>query len=107
MRNATRSVMAGNPPAEAAQPSGINGMMVVVAMNEKHEPRAPRIPNFLFNILRTRVRQTATLQLQGSRLHRERQRLNTSKRAEGRDRYRAAMPLPHTRTTFDIRRRGR
>lgn len=38
--------MAGNPPAEVAQPSGINGMMVTVAINVKHEPRAPRIPSF-------------------------------------------------------------
>src|SRR5262245_26446615 len=48
MRKATRSVIAGNPPADAAQPSGINGIIVTVAMNEKQEPRAPRIPNFLF-----------------------------------------------------------
>jgi hypothetical protein len=47
-RKATVSVIAGNPPAEAAQPFGINGMIVMVAANEKHEPRAPRIPNFLF-----------------------------------------------------------
>ena len=40
--------MAGNPPAEAAQPSGINGIIVTVATKVKHEPRAPRIPNFLF-----------------------------------------------------------
>ena len=25
-----------------------NGMIVMVAMNAKHEPRAPRIPNLLF-----------------------------------------------------------
>src|SRR5262245_17707946 len=48
MRKATRSVIAGNPPADAAQPSGINGVIVTVAINEKHEPRAPRMPNFLF-----------------------------------------------------------
>src|SRR5262245_45233899 len=48
MRKATRSVIAGNPPADAAQPSGINGIIVTVAINEKHEPRAPRMPNFLF-----------------------------------------------------------
>jgi hypothetical protein len=40
--------MAGNPPADAAQPFGINGMIVTVAINEKHEPMAPRIPSFLF-----------------------------------------------------------
>ena len=41
-------VIAGNPPADAAQPSGMNGMMLTVAINEKQEPMAPRIPNFLF-----------------------------------------------------------
>ena len=41
-------VIAGNPPADAAQPSGMNGMIVTVPMNEATEPRAPRIPNFLF-----------------------------------------------------------
>jgi hypothetical protein len=48
MRKATCSVMAGKPPAEAAQPSGKNGIMVAVATKEKQEPRAPRIPAFLF-----------------------------------------------------------
>src|SRR5258708_2750423 len=48
MRKALVSVIAGNPPADAAQPFGINGIMVNVAMKEKHEPIAPRIPNFLF-----------------------------------------------------------
>src|SRR5260370_26165938 len=47
-RKATVSVIAGNPPAEAAQPPGINGMIVMVETNEKHERRAPRMPNFLF-----------------------------------------------------------
>src|SRR5258708_33205515 len=47
-RKATVSVIAENPPAEAAQPFGMNGMMVMVATNAKHEPRAPRIPDFLF-----------------------------------------------------------
>src|SRR5215470_14497782 len=47
-RNATVSVMAGNPPADGAQPLGMKGMIVMVARKEKHEPRAPRIPNFLF-----------------------------------------------------------
>jgi hypothetical protein len=48
IRKGTLPVIAGNPPAEAAQPPGINGIIVMVAINEKHEPRAPRIPNFLF-----------------------------------------------------------
>ena len=47
MRKATLPCIAGKPPAEAAQPSGINGIIVVI-MNVTHEPRAPRIPNFLF-----------------------------------------------------------
>ena len=41
-------VIAGNPPADAAQPFGINGIIVTVPINDKHEPAAPRIPNFLF-----------------------------------------------------------
>jgi len=48
MRKATLSVIAGNPPADGAHPSGMNGMIVKVAINEKHAPRAPRIPSFLF-----------------------------------------------------------
>src|SRR5262247_1797697 len=47
-RNGTLPAMAGNPPAEAAQPSGMKGMIVTVAMNEPQAPRAPRMPNFLF-----------------------------------------------------------
>jgi hypothetical protein len=41
-------VIAGNPPADAAQPFGINGIIVRVIMNERHEPIAPRIPNLLY-----------------------------------------------------------
>src|ERR1700736_6365199 len=48
MRKATFPTIAGKPPADAAQPSGMNGMIVMVIMNVTHEPRAPRIPNFLF-----------------------------------------------------------
>src|SRR5262245_54238160 len=48
MRNGTLPAMAGNPPAEAAQPSGMNGMIVMVPMNAAHEPRAPRIPSRLY-----------------------------------------------------------
>src|SRR5258706_5628540 len=48
IRKATRSVIAGNPPADAAQPSGINGIMVLVVIMLAHAPRAPRIPSFLF-----------------------------------------------------------
>jgi hypothetical protein len=39
--------MAGNPPAEAAQPLGMNGMMVTVKMKVTVEPSAPRIPRRL------------------------------------------------------------
>ena len=48
MRKATFPCIAGKPPADAAQPSGMNGMIVMVIKNVTHEPRAPRIPNFLF-----------------------------------------------------------
>src|SRR5215469_12276513 len=48
IRKATCSVIAGKPPADAAQPSGMKGIIVAVQMNVAHEPRAPRIPNFLF-----------------------------------------------------------
>ena len=47
MRNGTLPVMAGKPPADAAQPSGMNGMMVTVPMNAAQDPSAPRIPNRL------------------------------------------------------------
>jgi hypothetical protein len=40
--------MAGNPPAEASQPPGMNGMIVTVPTKVMHEPRAPSMPNFLF-----------------------------------------------------------
>src|SRR5882672_11584583 len=48
IRNATFSVIAGNPPADAAQPSGKNGMIDVVDTNEEIPPSAPRTPAFLF-----------------------------------------------------------
>jgi len=48
IRKATCSVIAGKPPADAAQPFGMNGIIVAVQMNVTHEPTAPRIPNFLF-----------------------------------------------------------
>src|SRR5919198_3577358 len=48
IRNGTLPVMAGNPPADGAQPSGIKGMIVTVPINEKADPRAPRMPAFLF-----------------------------------------------------------
>src|ERR1700741_89163 len=48
MRNAVLMVIAGNPPADAAQPFGMNGMIETVARNVKTEPAAPRAPNFLF-----------------------------------------------------------
>jgi hypothetical protein len=40
--------MAGYPPADAAQPSGINGIIVMVVINVAQEPAAPRIPSLLF-----------------------------------------------------------
>ena len=48
IRKATCSVIAGKPPADAAQPFGMNGIIVAVQMNVTHEPRAPRVPSFLF-----------------------------------------------------------
>src|SRR5260370_38319100 len=48
MRKATLPCIAGNPPADAFQPSGLKGMMVTVPIKEKTQPRAPRIPAFLF-----------------------------------------------------------
>jgi hypothetical protein len=48
IRNGTLPVMAGNPPAAASQPSGMNGMIVTVVKNVTLEPSAPRITNFLF-----------------------------------------------------------
>ena len=48
IRKATLPCIAGNPPADAAQPSGMNGIIVTVMINVTQEPAAPRIPNFLF-----------------------------------------------------------
>src|SRR3989442_15245900 len=48
MRNGTLPAMAGNPPADAAHPSGMNGMIVTVPRNAPQEPRAPRIPSRLY-----------------------------------------------------------
>src|SRR5262249_29141127 len=48
MRKATLPCIAGNPPAEAAQPSGMKGMMVTVPIIAKQQPRAPSTPAFLF-----------------------------------------------------------
>src|SRR6266851_6691166 len=48
IRKATFSVIAGKPPADAAQPPGIKGMIVVVDTNEAIPPSAPRTPAFLF-----------------------------------------------------------
>ncbi len=53
---ATRSVIAGNPLADTAQPSGISGMIVDVAMKLPHAPKAPRTPNFLFQESREQER---------------------------------------------------
>ena len=43
--------MAENPPAEASQPPGMNGMIVTVPTKVLHEPRAPSMANFLFQKL--------------------------------------------------------
>jgi hypothetical protein len=43
MRKATGPVIAGNPPAEAAQPPGMNGMIVMVEMNVAVEVMAPHL----------------------------------------------------------------
>jgi hypothetical protein len=48
--------MAGKPPADAAQPFGKNGIIVMVPTNEAHEPRAPTIPSFLFQNPRNKSR---------------------------------------------------
>src|SRR2546422_4170815 len=48
MRNGTLPAMAGNPPADAAHPSGMNGMIVTVPRNAPQEPRAPRILSRLY-----------------------------------------------------------
>lgn len=48
MRNGTLPVITGNPPADSAQPFGMNGMIVTVETNKAIAPSAPRIPNFLF-----------------------------------------------------------
>ena len=48
IRKATISVIAGKPPADAAEPSGIKGMIVVVPTNDAIPPSAPRTPAVLF-----------------------------------------------------------
>src|SRR6266436_4968870 len=48
IRNGTLPVIAGNPPADAAQPFGMNGMMVKVMRNVRHDPAAPSAPSVLF-----------------------------------------------------------
>src|SRR5262249_32377351 len=48
IRKGTLPVIAGNPPADAARPSGIKGMIVTVVMKVATEPMAPRTPAFLF-----------------------------------------------------------
>src|SRR6266481_5579038 len=49
IRKATFSVIAGKPPADAAQPSGIKGMIVVVPTNDAILPSAPTTPAYLFH----------------------------------------------------------
>jgi len=66
-RQATPSVIAGTPPADSAQPFGINGMIVTVAIDEKQAPSAPMIPNFCSKIPGTRACTATTPQLPGTR----------------------------------------
>lgn len=40
IRNGTLPVIAGNPPVAASQPSGMDGMIVTVAMKVPVDPRA-------------------------------------------------------------------
>src|SRR2546426_9454304 len=47
MRKGILPVIAGKPPADAAHPSGMNGMMVTVMMKVTTEPAAPRMPSRL------------------------------------------------------------
>jgi len=47
MRNGTSPAIAGNPAA-GSHPFGMNGMIVSVVKKIMVEPRAPRIPSFLF-----------------------------------------------------------
>ena len=46
MRKPSGKVMIGNPPASLAQPSGRNGIIVVVPMKVTIDPSAPRMPSF-------------------------------------------------------------
>src|ERR1700756_1506702 len=60
IRKATLPTIAGNPPADAAHPSGIKGMILTVHRKVTTEPRAPSTPSFLFqnpanNVLRTAI----------------------------------------------------
>src|SRR2546425_10778913 len=48
MRNGTLPAMAGNPPADAAHPSGMTGMIGTGPRNAPQEPRAPRILSRLY-----------------------------------------------------------
>jgi hypothetical protein len=45
IRKATLPTIAGNPPADAAQPSGMKGMMVTVQTNVMTDPAAPSAPS--------------------------------------------------------------
>jgi hypothetical protein len=47
MRKATLPGMAGKPPADGAQPSGINGMIVTVAMKVATEPSGAQYAQLL------------------------------------------------------------
>jgi len=48
IKNATFPCIAGNPPAEAFQPSGMKGIMLMVEMNDAIPPKAPSALAFLF-----------------------------------------------------------
>src|SRR6266545_3929728 len=47
IRNGTLPAMAGNPPADAAQPSGMHGIIVTVPIKAAQDPSAPRMPKRL------------------------------------------------------------
>src|SRR5215813_8835208 len=107
MRKATCSVIAGNPPAEAAQPSGKKGMIVIVARNVKHEPSAPRIPAFLFQNPQNRSEPNSHSETPKNQVALGCQKPGTTRRSEGHCLCKESAPGPHTETTSDSRRTER
>src|ERR1700747_2950879 len=107
MRKATCSVIAGNPPAEAAQPSGKNGMIVVVARNEKHEPSAPRIPAFLFQKPQNRSAPNSHSETPKNQVAPRVLKTRYIQKVRGPWLCKGSAPGPHTETTSDNRRTKR